>query len=115
MLMLYQVCVQEYFASKFEEHIIESNKYNLHNNMDNFYTEMKNDSDSFELKKQKLRQLFDTLYKEEMQQYIQVPYYISIIIFAMSNEFIYTTQTKIDSKLKVKMAHYHYAMRQVRS
>ena len=36
----------KYFASKFEEHIIESNKYNLHNNMDNFYTEMKNDSEN---------------------------------------------------------------------
>lgn len=33
----------KYFASKFEEHIIESNKYNLHNNMNDFYTEMKND------------------------------------------------------------------------
>ena len=33
----------KYFSSKFEGYIIESNKYNLHNNMTDFYNVMNND------------------------------------------------------------------------
>ena len=33
----------KYFASKFEEHIIENQKYNIHSNMVEFYNSMNND------------------------------------------------------------------------
>ena len=33
----------KYFSSKFEEHIIENQKYNIHSNMEDFYNSMNND------------------------------------------------------------------------
>ena len=33
----------KYFSSKFEEHIIDNEKYNIHKNMNDFYNSMSND------------------------------------------------------------------------